>query len=94
MTARPDERDDSAGAHCRFRVVDQVPPLQRDAAARWSRESEKSRKSLTDWIIAEQTRNFSDANRLFDDLTWQIIQNNRTKGDGNLKWKPEPLVVK
>ena len=68
--------------------------LLADVARKWSCEPEKSRKSLTDWIIVEQTRNFSDANRLFDDLTWQIIQNNRTKGDGNLKWNPEPFVVK
>ena len=67
--------------------------LQTSAAKEWETSPEKARKRLTEWLVSEQVRNFTDANRLFDELTWQIIENNRTKGETSPQWSPAPFKI-
>ena len=37
---------------------------------------------LTDFAKHEQSRAFSDARRIFDELMWYVMENNRIEGDG------------
>ena len=45
--------------------------------------SEEGRKTVTAWSVREQRRAFGDARRIFDELMWYVIANNRIEGDGS-----------
>lgn len=46
-------------------------------------KSEDGRKLVTEWNKREQRRAFNDAKRVFDELMWYVIANNRIEGDGS-----------
>ena len=46
-------------------------------------KSEDGRKLVTEWSKREQRRAFNDAKRVFDELMWYVIANNRIEGDGS-----------
>ena len=43
----------------------------------------EGRTRVTEWCKHEQRRAFDDAKRIFDELMWYIIANNRIEGDGS-----------
>ena len=52
--------------------------------------------ALTSWTMREQFGAYEDAKRIFDDLLWYVMANNRISGDGSgATDKPErPFAVK
>ena len=52
--------------------------------------------TLTSWTMREQLRAYEDAKRIFNDLMWYVMANNRISGDGSgATDKPErPFTVK
>ena len=57
---------------------------------------EQAGEGETDWTMREQLRAYEDAKRIFDDLMWYVMANNRISGDGSgATDKPErPFTVK
>jgi len=54
------------------------PKILADAA-----KGSDGRRIVTEWCMCEQRRAYDDARRIFDELMWYVIANNRIEGDGS-----------
>ena len=61
---------------------------ERELLARWPKAlaeavAKDDAAVVTDFVQREQARAFGDAKRIFDELMWYVIENNRIEGDGS-----------
>ncbi len=59
------------------------PVLLADAAKEWSSNPDAAVERLTAFTAESQAKDFRDARRIFDELMWYVMENNRIEGDGS-----------
>jgi len=59
------------------------PKLLANAAEKWNVDPAAAVEMLTSFAIKSQRKDFADAKRIFDELMWYVMGNNRIEGDGS-----------